>query len=185
MKPLTDLQREELIHQYDPVKAHEYYMRIRQLKGRKHGSVKVTPKHVHNDNSARAKQRQELSAAIATLQDRLQKLEALIKRREQEEASSNKKRMAKKERAAKEHNKPKTVAEKAKINRHNKQYRDAHKQTLKNKAKQHRSKSGGGSSGHKVAATNTYSKPSLNQLKNLAVKVRGQIQVAKQKLAAL
>jgi hypothetical protein len=190
MKPLTDLEREELIHQYDPAKAHEYYLRTRQLKGRKPAVLEAVPTPKHKQAKAtvnhRAHQRKALSALINTLQVKLQKLDALIKQREQEEASTNRKHKARKERAAKEHLKPKTAAEKAKIKRDNKQYRDKHKQALKTKARQNHTKSGksasGSASGSASAATH---KHSLSELKNLAIRVRGQIQVAKQKLAAL
>ncbi len=187
MKPLTDLEREQLMHQYDPVKAHEYYLRTRELTGRKRGNdsgFALKPKHTRAEiaASARARQRKELSAAINNLQARLQKLEALIKQRAHEEASVNRKSKAKKERAAKEHTKPKTAAEKAKIARENEKYRDKHKQKLKSASKKSDGKSGGGSSRN---ASKTSSKHSLSELKSLATKVRGQIEVAKHKLAAL
>ena len=181
MKPLTDLEREQLIHMYDPVKAHEYYMRTRKLKGRKPGSGQPKPTPKASPVNSRAKQRQALSAAIKLMESKLQDLEALIKKKEHEEASSNRKSKAKRERAAKEHTKPKTAAEKAKQARENKKYRDKHKQKLKSDAK---SKSGGGSSRGKSSATDSSNK-SLSELKSLATRVRGQIQVAKQKLAAL
>lgn len=184
MKPLTDLEREQLIHMYDAAKAHEYYLRTRELKGRKPGTAQPKPKHTRAQIAAgaRARQRKELAAAINNLQARLQKLEDLIRQRGQEEASVNRKSKAKKERAAKEHTKPKSAAEKAKTNRENRKYRDKHKQKLKSTSKRSGAKSGGGSSGGSAA---TAKKHSLSELKSLATKVRGQIQVAKQKLAAL
>jgi Tfp pilus assembly protein FimV len=184
MKTPTEYDIERLVHLgYDPVKAHEYYMRNRKLKGRKKGSSQdprtgKTRPQIHKD--AKARQRKELSAAINNLERKLQKLEALIKKKLHAEASENRKGKAKKERAAKEKDKPKSAAEKAKASRENEKYRKKNQQKLKTKAK---GKSGGGSS--KGSKTGGASKHSVTELKSLATKVRGQIQVAKQKLAAL
>lgn len=191
MRIPTDLERESLAHLYDPAKAHEYYMRVRKLKGRKPGqgdtsdgdrpkaqvAVQKKKKHVSPE---RAKQRQELTAAINGMQDRLRKLEELIRKREHDEKSHDRKSKAKKERAAKERDKPKSAAEKAKASRENEKYRDKHKQELKTKAKKRDGKSGGG---HKKGSSEK--KHSVSELKSLATKVKGQIAVAKQKLAAL
>jgi hypothetical protein len=196
MRPPTDLEREQLAHRYDPVKAHEYYERTKKLKGRNKGQTVVpsgnrqgnpqdprtgkTRKQISKD--ARAQQRKELKATIDSMQDRLKKLEALIKKREREEASEDRKGKAKKERTAKENEKPKSAAEKAKAARENEKYRDKHKQELKNKAKKD-GKSGGGSK--KGSKDEKSSKKSVSELKSRATKLKGEIAVAKQKLAAL
>jgi hypothetical protein len=194
MRTPTDLERETLMHLYDPAKAHEYYLKNRELKGRKPGQavVKAPPQKGSSQDprtgktrqqitkDARAKQRTELAAAIKGLQDRLNKLEALIKKREHEESSQDRKSKAKKERSAKERDKPKTAAEKAEAARENEKYRDKHKQELKTKAKKD-GKSGGSSKSKKDSG----SKHSVSELKSLATKVKGQIAIAKQKLAAL
>lgn len=185
MKTPTDLEREELAHVYDPVKARQYYLRTRELKGRQPGKGEDTqPKRTRKEiaTSARAKQRKELATSIQNLQEKYQQLKALIKKKEHEAASENRKGMAKKERAAKEKDKPKSAAEKAKAARENKKFRDKHKQKLKSDAKKEDSKSGGSSSSK---AKKTDTKHSVTELKNLATKVSGQIAVAKQKLAAL
>jgi len=100
-----------------------------------------------------------LMQSIQNLEGQLKKLEALIKKRENEEASENRKRKAKQERSAKETDKPKVAAE---------------------KAEKAREFNNGNSSDKKSG-----SKKSIAELKSLATKVRGQIAVAKQKLAAL
>jgi Tfp pilus assembly protein FimV len=171
---------------YDPVKAHEYYEKHKKLKGRKRGTSQPaassrTGRHV--PGAAKARQRKELQARIQNLSKKLAELEDLIKKKEHAEASENRKAKAKKERAAKEANKPKTAAEKAKAARENKKFRDKHKQELKTKAKQASNKSGGSSS--KTKASGSKKAASVSELKSLATKVRGQIAVAKQKLAAL
>jgi len=184
----TEEELHELLHValgYDPVKAHEYYLRTRKLKGRQPGSGKqpegFAKANANRHDSAKAKQKKELAARIQSLSAKLSKLEALIRKREHEAASEDRKGKAKKERAAKEKDKPKSAADKAKAARENEKYRKKHHQQLKTKAKQASNKSGGGSSSKDKKST----KHSVSELKALATKVRGQIAVAKQKLAAL
>lgn len=194
MRIPTDLERESLAHFYDPQKAHEYYLKNRELLGRKKGVADTVATGVRSANpqdprtgknqkqiatNARTKQRKELAAAVNHLQGRLKELEALIKKREHEERSTDRKSKAKKERAAKEKDKPKSAAEKAKASRESEKYRDKHKQELKSKAK--KDGHGGGKKGGKDSGK----KHSVSELKSLATKVKGQIAIAKQKLAAL
>ncbi|HYQ97974.1 MAG TPA: hypothetical protein VEO92_06370, partial [Candidatus Nitrosocosmicus sp.] len=164
MKTPTEFEVQELMHRadYDPVKAREYYLRTRKLKGRKKSSQdeptgilgralaripKDLPKgpkgpdprkgktkqQIHKD--ARARQRKELSDQIQGMERRLNKLEALFKEREHEEASEDRKGKAKKERAAKEADKPKTAAEKAEAARESKKDRAKNQQKLKSDRK--------------------------------------------------
>lgn len=191
----------QLLHRmidYDPVKAHEYYLRTRKLKGRKRGhavdstsriSGRGLPKwrdprtgkkmdQIHRE--AKAKQRQELSDSIDSLSNKLKKLEARIRELEREEASEDRKGAAKKERAAKERDKPKSAAEKREQARESEKYRDKHKQELKSKAKKDSDKSDNSSDKESAARTHKVSK-----LKAQRTKVKGQLAVAKQKLAAL
>jgi hypothetical protein len=196
MKTPTELELEHMLADriYNPAKAHEYYERHKHLKGRRKGRSTVTPvkgapkrrnpqprqpvRKAHK-GGARAKQRKELRARIQSLSKKLQQLEELIHKKERAAKSEDRKGKAKKERAAKEKDKPKSAAEKAKAARENKQFRDKHKQELKTKAKKDATKSGGSSK------KPTSKKSSLSDLKVLAKKVKGQIAVAKHKLAAL
>lgn len=207
MRPPTDFELQHFIkHEYNPAKAREYYLRTRELKGRKKGSEKVTyedgsvgtktqargktawkdprtgktMQQIHKD--ARTKQRKELGDAIQKMEGRLKKLEALIKKRLQDEKSEDRKGKAKKERAAKEADKPKSAAEKAEVSRENEKYRDKNQQKIKSDSKKDSGKSGGSS---KDKSKSGKSEKSVSDLKSLASKVRGQISVAKQKLAAL
>lgn len=179
-------------HIYDPVKAHEYYVRNRKLKGRKPGQNQATSptasgsrdprtgksiEQIHRD--ARAKQRAELKEQIDNLENKLRLLLAKIRSRKMEEDSEDRKSKAKKERSAKERNEPKTAAEKAEAARENKKYRDRNQQKLKSAAK----KSGGSS--NKSGSSASSSKRSISDLEALSRKVSGQIIVAKEKLAAL
>jgi chromosome segregation ATPase len=208
MRTPTEYELNQLMHLYDPVKAHEYYLKNRELTGRKKAKPKM---HTYEDGSsvtvaenrrrsitaktgidprtgktreqiakeARAKLRKALSEQIDRLDERLKKLEAKIREMEQKDASENRKGKAKKERAAKEKDKPKSAAEKAKDARENEKYRDKHKQELKSKAKKASNKSGGGKK------DSSKKKATVGDYKALATKVKGQIAVAKQKLAAL
>jgi chromosome segregation ATPase len=179
---------------YDPIAAKKYYEEHKHLKGRKRGTAQVstsprrsgsstdprtgkTQEQIHRD--ARARQRQELTDLISSLSKRLTRLEGLIKERETEERQANSKSKAKKERAAKEKDKPKTAAEKAEAARDAEKYRDKNQQKLKNKSDDKKS---GGSSGSKKKGTG---KHTSSELRSMATKVRGQIAVYKQKLAAL
>jgi hypothetical protein len=171
----TEFEVHQLLHAavgYDPRKAHDYYEKHKTLKGRKRGQAVVpvgrTP--ARGQAGIRDKQRKELASGILSLSAKLVKLEARIREMEQKAPSENHKSTAKQERAVKETNKPKTAVEKAKVARDSRKF-------LKHKAEQVSGKSGDGSEDKKSA--------SISELKALATKVKGQIAVAKQKLAAL
>lgn len=172
---------------YDPVKAHQYYLRTRKLKGRRRGSSEQ-PKgfaraNLRRHEEAKPRQRRVLAARITSLEGKLRKLEAKIREMEHQEASEDRKGKAKQERAAKERDKPKTAAEKAESARESEKYRKRNQQQLKSKTDQASDQSGGGGSSKKKASSSKAKQ--VSELRTLATKVRGQIAVAKQKLAAL
>ena len=207
MRTPTEYELDRLLHYaigYDPVAAKKYYEEHKHLKGRKRGRA---PEKIYEDDprwdpnkgrkrgsvdprtgktreqiakGARARQRKELTELIGRLQDKFEKLTALIKEREAEEKSENRKSKAKSERAAKERDKPDTAAEKAEAARDSEKYRDKNQQKLKNKSDDD-SKSGGSSKDSKKSS----GKKTVSELRSMRTKVRGQIAVAKQKLAAL
>lgn len=196
MKPPTDFQISQLEHIYDPIKAHEYYMRVRKLKGRRKGSeqpppsqsssrqAKQLPPHrkVKGTLAPKEAQKAKLKANIQSLEGKLHHLEELIRKKE---ATLTKDHQNAKSTAKKNHkSKQQSAADKAKAS---KKYRQSHKQQLKNKAKTAASKKGGGSHGTKGAhgKNKPDAKKSIAELKALATKVKGQLAIAKQKLAAL
>lgn len=209
MKTPTEFELQHLLSGvYDPVKAHEYYEKHKKLKGRKKAQAEVTglvsraaaravtgaakakgqdprtgktKKEIHQN--ARAKQRQDLVEQIQGMEQRLTKLEALIKKRSHEEASEDRKGKAKKERAAKESTKPKTAAEKAEAARDAKKNRSKHQQREKNRDKKKDDGKSGGSSKKKAGGKS--GKHTVAELKVKVTEVKGKIQAAKQKLAAL
>jgi hypothetical protein len=179
----------DLLHGfYDPVKAHQYYLRTRKLKGRKKGSALPAPSGQEPgrqpDPAVRARKRREIAARIANLEQKLNKLEALIKKKETEEKQASKKSAAKKERSAKEAAKPDTAAEKAKKAREAKQWRAKNQSKVKSQSKEAPGKSGG-SSKTSSAEPKKSSGASVKELKSLATKVRGQIATAKTRLRSL
>lgn len=84
------LLHDDLIHEYDPVKAREYYLRTRKLKGRKKGTVdqpsgknsgstkpKASVKKPVVKKTAKQK-RAETEAQVAALKQRLEKLKEVL-----------------------------------------------------------------------------------------------------------
>jgi hypothetical protein len=173
---------------YDPVKAHEYYIRTRKLKGRNKGTtmppvvkrqpvvskgpagsfsvtlgsgrtIHLSAQQLNEQKAFAAKRVHDIQDRIKTLTEKLHKSKSAAKKRE-----STRKRNA---------NKPQTAAEKAKAARDAKQYRAKHKTSLKTKAAQAKNKSGS-----KSAAKSTSSGSSTS-----AAHISGQIAVAKKSLA--
>lgn len=171
---------------YDPAKAHQYYEEHKHLKGRKKGSAPPpTSVNLKSPSSAKTKQKIALQNSVMNLEAKLGKLEQLIK---QKEAILKRDQAQAKVKARKPKDKPATAADKAKAARENKKYRQQHHQQLKVKAKQASNKPGGGSNSGGAKSGAASQKPSdmsIANLKALATKVKGQLAVAKQKLAAL
>jgi chromosome segregation ATPase len=74
-----------LIHEYDAVKRHEYYMRNRKLKGRKKAAAPVAnalarkAKEAAAKKAASEKRRRALVARVAELKGKLERLQAALK----------------------------------------------------------------------------------------------------------
>lgn len=124
---------------YDPQKAHEYYMRTRDLKGRRHGSKdeshadkgpgKGKSEGSHKVSPTTQKQIEHLTTRLHELQTRLRELLA-----------------NKKSGSSKKDDGHKTAAEKTKDARESKKYREKHKTEIAQKQK-HADKKPGGSGG--------------------------------------
>lgn len=205
MKPPTDFQISQLAHFYDPAKAHEYYMRIRKLKGRKKGSApppptnpaqgqKVLPPHrkAKGAKTPREQQKVKLKSHIDALQTRLVRLEKLIKQKEATLAKDQVLNKSKANQNKKAKSKLSATQKSAHKKQQSKQYQQTHKQQLKLKAQQRNAATGGaagtkGAKGTKAkaGATKPDAKKSIAELKALATKVKGLIAVAQAKLAAL
>lgn len=119
---------------YDPAKAHDYYLRTRDLKGRRKGSstfsvsvaggqtFNLSPRQLTEQRVYAAKRVNEIKIKLAKLQSRLK-----------EAMSEARKKKAKAD-------KPATAAEKSKAARDSKKYRAKNKQQLATKAKVARDK---------------------------------------------
>lgn len=117
---------------YDPVKAHEYYLRTRNLKGRTKSSaytvslaggkkVQLSRQQLVEQQAYAAKRVDEIKARLVELGTQLRKLMTEAK--------------AKKAKSKRKADKSPTAAEKTKAARESKQYRQKHQQTLASKAK--------------------------------------------------
>jgi hypothetical protein len=116
---------------YDPVKAHEYYLRRRELKGRekaatytvqyKGKTVKLTARELTEQKVYAAKRVNDIKQKLSELNTKL--LEALRTAK------------AKKAKSTRESSKPPSAAEKSKAARESRKYRDKHKQELATKSK--------------------------------------------------
>ena len=167
-----------MARKYDPVKAHEYYMRTRKLKGRKAAAsvadtLRTSGEKPPTSNSAQLqRQRQVAAAQVANLRKKLAELNRALKER-----------MAEARKSAKEAAKPDTAAEKAEKARDAKKYRDKNEQKLKTKAAAKRSQSGGGSS--KSDSKSSGGKDSVEELKATISKVEDSLKKAVARKRAL
>lgn len=158
---------------YDPQKAHEYYLRTRELKGRKPGRGQ-DPMGSHTTRAARAAvskttavkptpqvlaaQKKAADERVASIKGKLAALNAKLKV----------KMAAAREAERKEKAGP-TAAEKSKKAKESKKYRDKHKQELKTAAKK---------AGKKEAAKKGGSEPTVDELKTKIAEVKGQLAAA-------
>lgn len=169
---------------YDPVKAHEYYMRTRKLKGRKKGTtavpmqwtsrasrpasftvktargttVKLTGKELNEQRAYLAKRVNEIKKNLVKLNSELKKAMAEAK--------------AKKAKAEAKAKRGPTASEKSKAARESKKYRESHKQVLKGKAE-------------KASTTRREEKDPVAELEAKISRVKGALQAAVAKQRSL
>lgn len=117
---------------YDPVKAHEYYLRTRKLKGRKKGTTftvkSASGKTVILSAKELAEQKAYAAKRVIKIKQKLAELNSKLK-----EAIRDAK--AKQSKSKREAAKPASAAEKSKAARESEKYRDKHKQELATKSK--------------------------------------------------
>lgn len=118
---------------YDPVKAHEYYLRTRKLKGREKGSstftvnfasgrkIKLTGQQLTEQQAYATKRVNDIKKKLAELNSKLK-----VAMREAK---------GKKAKAERKADKPETAAEKSKAARESKQYRAKNKTKLATKSR--------------------------------------------------
>lgn len=126
---------------YDPAKAHAYYLKVRQLKGRKPGLGKPSSANLRLVKPTfNVKTREGITVKLTAEQLKIQKeltdkRVTSIKKKLHLLNAELKKRMAEARKSEREAKKAPTAAEKSKAARDSAQYRDKHKQQLKNKGK--------------------------------------------------
>jgi hypothetical protein len=160
---------------------------------------------IEKQQAARLKQRKVVTAQVQDLEGKLKKLEDLIAAKLREEASQERKVLFSARVATQEAAKPPTAAEKSQAARASAQYRDQNQQKVKTAAKASApaksaqlpssySTPASAGSGKQFSVPSGSSLPKaatsknaqdVAKLKTLATKVKGQLAVAKQKLAAL
>lgn len=162
---------------YDPVKAHEYYIRTRHLKGRHPGGH--VPVRAHTRKLSKGNYTVKLSNGKTVTLTRQQLVEqqayaakriADIKNRLNELTDKIKKMIKEAEKTKESTTEKPTAADKRKAAKESKQYRSKHKQELANKAKATREKA--------PAKKTTTSKDSVAELKTKITEIKGRLKQA-------
>jgi chromosome segregation ATPase len=166
---------------YDPVKAHEYYERKKQLKGRKGGQgppngSKVPVRASKNGSSPPprpvvADVTRAAVAKVSRLKSKVSKLQGALS---EAEAALSQKRLA----AAKEKRQSSDGKSTAKEKQASEEYRKKHQQEIASKRKRE-AKSGGGSS----PSSNSVSDMSVDELQSRIIKINGALKDAKRQLS--
>lgn len=134
---------------YDPVKAHEYYIRTRHLKGRHKGTSRSVPVRAHTRNLNKSNYTVRLSngKTVTLTHQQLVEQQAYaakrvtdITKRLKELTDKLRQMLHEAEKKKADANKKPTVADKKKAAEKSKQYRQKHKQQIKNKEKQQKTK---------------------------------------------
>lgn len=122
---------------YDPVKAHQYYMRVRQLKGRAKGSADMLGGPTRRSSGGTVMVKMPSGKTVALTQQQLSQQKAVAAKR----VDNIKKNLAKltfelrvRMREAQSKAAPPTAADKSKAAREAKQYRAKNQQQISNKA---------------------------------------------------
>lgn len=162
---------------YDPVKAHEYYERTKQLKGRKKGKVSAKPqgkapsKTKSSSSPVRRDDTKDAMARVTRLKTKVSKLQGALS--EARAALSERRRKNTKE--ERKNSDGKTTAEER---RRSKEYRDKHRQELESKRKKDGSSGGSSSSSSKSVSDMT-----VEELETRIIKINRALQDAKRQLS--
>lgn len=152
---------------YDPAKAHEYYIRTRQLKGRKKGTsytvktggggtVRLSEQQLKEQSAYAAKRVGEIKSRLSELSAKLQEMKATAHR--------------------KKDRKP-TAADRSQTKRDARKYREKHRSELASKARRSTSK---------THASKSHTKQSgIVELEHKIVKIRNNLRAAVAKQRAL
>jgi hypothetical protein len=169
---------------YDPVKAHEYYIRTRQLKGRKKGQT-VAPKSttakpkssmftVGEGKTAVRLTEKQLAEQMAAIETRINSIKKSLAKLGAKLKEAMAEAEAKKAKSRKDANKKPTAAEKSKAARESKQYREKHQQEIATKSK-----------GKKESSSSSSTKDPVAELEDKIFQVKGRLDAAVAKAKAL
>lgn len=146
---------------YDPAKAHDYYERTKDLKGRKKGQGEHPPaNHASQAQVASAQQK------VASIEAKLGRLRELLRQKVADEKKSG-------------GQKPSTQADKIKNRQASKRYRDQHANEIKNDSKAAARKSGGSSSTGGKTASSMSSSELRTAISHTVAQLKSAIQDAK------
>lgn len=176
---------------YDPAKAHAYYERVKQLKGRQPGKGEDVPKghpkgssrpppprpSLGKDTGAAQARVTRLRAAVSKLQSALSEAQSAL-----HEKRANSKRSEKK--TEKKNSDGKTTA---KERQSSKEYRDKHKQEISSKRKNNAASGGGSSSSGKRSSGMTVDEleTRIRNIKSALADAKRQLSNANQQLGQL
>lgn len=159
---------------YDPVKAHEYYIKNRHLKGRQKSSGRSTTVGLNKANyTVGLKNGKTVTLTQKQLVEQqvyAEKRITNIKNRLNELTTKIKKMLKEAEQKKESVNKKPTAADKREASKESKQYRQKHKQELANKAKKARDKT--------PSKKTLTSKDSVVELKSKITEIKGQLKAA-------
>lgn len=144
---------------YDPQKAHEYYMLNRELKGRKRGSG-LEPSSKRKPSIQQAASAQ---AKVAEIQSKLTRLRELLQKKIESSSSSEKS----------------TTADKLKARQDSKQYYEEHKNEIKNDRDSEARKSGGGGAPSKSGSESMSVSELKSAIRNTIVQLKKAISDAR------
>jgi chromosome segregation ATPase len=166
---------------YDPAKAHAYYERVKQLKGRQPGKGEGVPKGHPVGSSRPPPPRPSLGKDTGAAQARVTRLRAAVSKLQsalsEAQSALHEKRANSKRSERKTEKKNSDGKSTAKEKQSSKEYRDKHKQELSSKRK-HDTASGGGSS-----SSSKRSSMSVDELETRIRNIKSALADAKRQLS--
>lgn len=164
---------------YDPAKAHAYYERTKQLKGRKKGSSKpkVAGRPSVKERVAGQSKGQKAQARVGRLRSKIKTLNGAL---DEAQTALRQKQQDSRQSARKEEKERSDGKSTAKEKQSSKEYREKHQSEIKAKSKKTGSKSGGGSS---KSSSKSVSDMSVQELRSRVTKIKSALRDAKRQLS--
>lgn len=147
---------------YDPQKAHEYYIRTRELKGREKGSGPEPS----SERKPSSQQVASAQARVAEIQSKLTRLREILREKIASSSSSSSSEKS-------------TTADKLKDRQDSKEYYEKHKNEIKNDRASEARKSGGGGSSSRGGAESMTVSELKTAIRNTIVQLKKAISDAR------